>query len=316
MHTDLDPKRIAQIRRELENYTTEQLTEIWRQHDREQWTEEAFAAIRQILASRPAVQLPAQAELALAGDHLERAYQYGGAGRLQEALHELSLAIQENPNSLEAYQYRGNLLEEQGDLEGAIQAYRKARYLNRSDESTRLDLRRALGKQFQLVALKRQSAEEAGALDGEASEGSGEEVDREGIVEEAIDDEPAEFQERQPPHPLSIPALVGIGLATAWVSIAFIVFGLMIYAHLQDYLSGMGVGLLDFASLSDKTILLISGLLWLSLLVFYMRQLFNNDDIRLSLFALIGATFILLPFISMPVYFYLYIWKTNLDHPD
>ena len=89
----------------------------------------------------------------------------------------------------------------------------------------------------------------------------------------------------------------------------------MIYSHLQDYLSGSSGSLLDFASPADKTILLFSGLLWLGLLGFYMRQLFRNDDIRISLFGLIGASFIIVPFISMPVYFYIFIWQANLDHP-
>jgi tetratricopeptide (TPR) repeat protein len=170
MGENLDAKRIAQIRRELENYSTEQLTEIWRRHDLDEWTEEAFEAIRQILAARPTVQLPAAQEIELAGSHLEKAFQHGEAGRLQEALLEIDLALQQNPDSLEAYQYRGNLLEDLGDLEGAIQAYRKARYLDRSNESTRADLHRALTKQFQQVALKRQSAEEAESLDGEEPE--------------------------------------------------------------------------------------------------------------------------------------------------
>jgi tetratricopeptide (TPR) repeat protein len=312
---DLDPKRIAQIRRELENYSTEQLTEIWRRHDLEEWTEEAFAAIRQILAARPAAQLPAQEELALSGDHLERANQYGEAGRVQEALGELERAIQENPDSLEAYQYRGNLLEELGDLEGAIQAYRKARYINRSDESTRLDLRRALGKQFERVALKRQAAEEAEAEETDEAEEIDEETAEEEAEEAAIDNEPVEYTQSEPARPLPIPAMSAIGLATAWVSITGIIFGLIVITHLQDFLSGNAGGLFDFASASDKNILLFSGLLWLGLLAFYMRQLFNNDDIRISLFGLISASFIILPFISMPVYFYIYIWRANLDNP-
>jgi tetratricopeptide (TPR) repeat protein len=179
MDTNQEEKRIAQIRRELENYPTEQLSEIWRQHNLEEWTEEAFTAIRQILAARPAVQIPAPEDMALAGDHLERAYQYGEAGRIQEALSEVELAIQENSDSLEAYQYRGNLLEGLGDLEGAIQSFRKARYIDLSNESTRLDLRRALSKQFQQVALKRQSAGEAEFLEQEKPEGiEGDESER------------------------------------------------------------------------------------------------------------------------------------------
>jgi len=161
INENLDQARIAQIRRELESYPTEQLSEIWRRHNLDEWTAEAFAAIRQILSARPEVTLPKSSDTRLAGDHLEQAYQLGEAGRSQDVLRELDLALLNDPNSLEAYQYRGHILEDLGDLDGAIQAYRKARYLDRSNESTRLDLRRALTKQFQQVALKRQSAEDA-----------------------------------------------------------------------------------------------------------------------------------------------------------
>ena len=164
MVEDLDQARIAQIRRELESYPTEQLAEILRRHNLDEWTPEAFAAIRQILAAHPAVTLPEPANTGLADENLERAYQYGQSGRAQDALRELDLALEIDPSSLAAHQYRGHVL---GDLDGAIQAYRKARYLDRSNESTRLDLRRALSKQFQQVALKRQSAEDAENRDEE-----------------------------------------------------------------------------------------------------------------------------------------------------
>jgi tetratricopeptide (TPR) repeat protein len=167
MVEDLDQARIAQIRRELESYPTEQLAEIWRCHNLDEWTAEAFAAIRQILANRPAVTLLDPANTGLAQEHLERANQYDQAGRMQDALRELDLALEIDPSSLEAHQYQGHILEDLGDLDGAIQAYRKARYLDRSNESTRLDLRRALSKQFQQVALKRQSAEDAENRDEE-----------------------------------------------------------------------------------------------------------------------------------------------------
>jgi Tfp pilus assembly protein PilF len=156
MDNNLDQKRVSQIRRELEIYSTEQLTEIWRKHNLEEWTEEAFTAIHQILVTRPATQESAPIDIRLVGDHLDRAHQYAEAGRLQDALREIDLALLEDSNSLEAHQYRGHILEDLGDLDGAIQSYRKARYLDRSNESTRLNLHRALTKQFQQVTLKRQ----------------------------------------------------------------------------------------------------------------------------------------------------------------
>jgi tetratricopeptide (TPR) repeat protein len=321
MEDNLDQQRIAQIRRELENYSTEQLTEIWRKHNLEEWTAEAFAAIRQILAARPAAQLSAPVDIGLAGDHLERAHQYGETGRVQDALREIDLALQKDPASLETHQYHGHILEDSGDLDGAIQAYRKARYLDRSNESTRTDLRRAMTKQFQQVALKRQSAEDAEYRDEEeleetrAAESTDQHTAWEETEEVGVTDETIDTVQSESAQPLSTTTLLLIGLATAWVSIAFIVLGLMVYSQLQDFLSGASGSLLQFASQSDKTILLFSGLLWLGLLVFYMRHLLDNHNLLGSRFGLIGASFIFLPFISMPIYFYKYVWQTNLDNP-
>lgn len=316
----LDQDRIAQIRRQLENYATDQLAEILRQHNQREWTPEAFDAIRQILASRPAVKLPEPVDLGLSGDHLEKAYTYAGYDQLQDALREVDRALQQDPDSLEAYQYRGNLLEDLGDLDGAITAYRKARYLDRSNESTRADLRRVLARQFEEVARKRRLSEtedDAELLDEEQPEETAEETEEDLEEEEtgasSIEPELVETGAGESTQTLSISTLLMIGLATAWVSICFIVLGLMVYGHLQDYLSGVSTSLLEFASPTDKIVLLFSGLLYLSLLVFYMRHLINNENILLSRSGLLGASFIFLPFISMPLYFYFYLWRVELD---
>jgi tetratricopeptide (TPR) repeat protein len=317
MDEELDQDRITQIRRQLENYPTEQLTEIWRQHNQQEWTPEAFEAIRQILTSRsPSGILPEKVGIGLAEDHLERAHAYAERDQLQDALREVDLALQKDPHSLEAYQYRGNLLEDLGDLEGAIKAYRQARYLDRSNESTRLDLRRALTKQFEEVARKRRPPEDdAEVLDeDELEDEMEEEPDEEQDAEaDRIEFEQVETGESETIQPLSNSTLILLGLATTWVSIAFTIFGLMVYNHLQDFLSGVSTNLLQFASPSDRTIILFSGLLYLGLLVIYMRRLFNNDNISLSHLGLIGASLIFLPFISMPVYFYFYLWRVDPD---
>ena len=184
-NNELDEKRIAQIRRELENYSTEQLTEIWRRHDLDEWTEEAFAAIRQILAARPAVQLPAQDELALSGDYLERAYQSGEAGRVQEALGELELAIRENPELARGLPIPRQSAGRPGRPGRGDPGVPQSALYQPQRRIDPPDLRRTLSKQFQQVALKRQSAEDAKTLDGEESDEMEDEVAEEDKEEAA-----------------------------------------------------------------------------------------------------------------------------------
>lgn len=57
----MDERKIEQVMKRLEEKSTEELRDIWKKNDREEWSEEAFAAMKKILASRGG-ELPAQDE--------------------------------------------------------------------------------------------------------------------------------------------------------------------------------------------------------------------------------------------------------------
>ncbi len=300
MPENLNAERITQIRRELEKYSTEQLTEIYRRHNLDEWTEEVFEAIRQILSTRPEVKLPKAAEVRVSGSHLERAHAYAERDQLQEALAEIDLAIERDPYSLEAHQLRGNLLEKMGDIDAAIQAYRQARYLNPANDLTRQDLRRALAKQFEHVAWKRKSVEEAE-----------EEID----VDDGDEEEESEPEDivLEPDRPISTTTKQVIGLATGWLCVALVVIGYWIYTHLTELLLGSAISPFQSGNLADPVFLIFTGLVWLGLLGYYLHHLTNNDNLPISLTGLIGTGIIFLPIISMPLYFFKYIWSSGTD---
>jgi hypothetical protein len=52
MDDPVNEDRVQQIRRKLEERDTEDLITIWQKNDRDEWTPEAFVAIREILISR------------------------------------------------------------------------------------------------------------------------------------------------------------------------------------------------------------------------------------------------------------------------
>jgi hypothetical protein len=52
MYDPVNEDRVQQIRRKFEERDTEDLIAIWQKNDRDEWTPEAFVAIREILFSR------------------------------------------------------------------------------------------------------------------------------------------------------------------------------------------------------------------------------------------------------------------------
>jgi hypothetical protein len=61
MDEPVDDERIRQIRDSMEDRKTQDLLEIWRKNDRDEWAPETFEAIRQVLLSR-GFQVPRQGE--------------------------------------------------------------------------------------------------------------------------------------------------------------------------------------------------------------------------------------------------------------
>jgi tetratricopeptide (TPR) repeat protein len=130
--------RINQIRRLWEIKETEYLLEIWEKHDTQEWTEEIFTVIREILLDR-SVELPGHVNLpqviyssdaseliSQAMQHLKKVDDYMDAGELDNALGECESAIKAAPNLGAAQYYRGLIYDEMGQLEKAIAAYQEA----------------------------------------------------------------------------------------------------------------------------------------------------------------------------------------------
>ena len=147
MDADEQEKRIAQIEAVLQARETEDLQAIWERNDRQEWSDEAFEAIRRILIVRLGTVPPPQnvhaseapaaepeadddARIAEAEEHLDKAAEHAEAEDLEAALQECELAVQVAPHFAEARNDRGLVLVEMGRLEEAIAEYREAIRLN------------------------------------------------------------------------------------------------------------------------------------------------------------------------------------------
>jgi tetratricopeptide (TPR) repeat protein len=129
MADQLDPQRVAQIRAVLEPRETEDLLEIWNAHDTNEWTPEAFEAIRLLLTERLGT-IPSQgpdpaSSLAVARQYLEQARLHKVRHWFRLALAECEQAIQRAPRMAEAHFLSGRLYEIFGDAEKAILAYQE-----------------------------------------------------------------------------------------------------------------------------------------------------------------------------------------------
>jgi tetratricopeptide (TPR) repeat protein len=111
-----------QIYSRMQEKDTEELLDIWNRNDREEWSDDAFEIIHNILLERLG-SVPEQAD---AEGHLERAYEYEDTAELEKALRECNAAIEVDPSLSDAYNLRGIVLEELGREEEAVEAYRQA----------------------------------------------------------------------------------------------------------------------------------------------------------------------------------------------
>jgi chaperonin cofactor prefoldin len=129
---------------------TNDLLSIWEKNDREEWTEEAFDAIREILYERTG-NLPAQKEqardepqdVAKALQFLEQADASVRAGEIRKALQECEAAIELAPHLSAAYNQLGKLLVRVGRFEDAIDKFEEAVRLNPKDSDAERNTRKA-----------------------------------------------------------------------------------------------------------------------------------------------------------------------------
>lgn len=115
----------AQIYNNLIIKGTEELLEIWQSGDPSEWQEEIFEIIKEILLKRLGY-VPPQSNEAQALRILGDVEKHIDNNEPDKALSECELAIQLNPNSAIAYNYRGEIYEQMGQLENAITNYQRA----------------------------------------------------------------------------------------------------------------------------------------------------------------------------------------------
>jgi len=114
------------LRKQIYNYhnvlETEDLLETWQKHDTDEWREETFEIIEQILLERLG-QLPPRPVEEEVNQILNANSQ---AGNLAQTLNDCYLATQLTPDQAEVYISRGLIHEEMGQAAEALADYREA----------------------------------------------------------------------------------------------------------------------------------------------------------------------------------------------
>ncbi|MBN1536683.1 MAG: DUF4870 domain-containing protein [Anaerolineales bacterium] len=134
-------ERVVCIRKELDFYETSNLLEIWQLHDHDEWTDEAFDAIRQILISR-GVELPSFEDRKEADKHLDCANEYAKDDFLQLALNECNMALQYAPHYAKVHFCTGIVLDSMDNLDEAMISYQEALCLDPDNKDAQDFLRR------------------------------------------------------------------------------------------------------------------------------------------------------------------------------
>ncbi len=136
----MESEHIEIIQKELSLRETEDLLEIWQLHEKEEWTEEAFEAIRLILLERLGY-VPNYERKDEADRHLNQAQAFVDEGNLEKALEEADQAIECAPHYAEGYSAKGSILDQLDRLEDAMLAYETALTLDPDLPAVRKALR-------------------------------------------------------------------------------------------------------------------------------------------------------------------------------
>jgi lipopolysaccharide biosynthesis regulator YciM len=118
----MSDNRREQIYINLVTKDTEELLDIWQDVDTSEWEKEAFEIIKEILLERLG-HVPSQSIETQISQILDKVENYLENNELEKALNECELAIQMNPDSAIANNYRGDIYVEMGQLQNAIVYY-------------------------------------------------------------------------------------------------------------------------------------------------------------------------------------------------
>jgi len=121
---------------------------------------------------------------------------------------------------------------------------------------------------------------------------------------------------------LSKPLRIVIGIATFWYALYLLltIAGIVLffgYVFLALFAGGESISNLRtlFAQILSLEFLLpihvCSLSLELGLLIFYLVHTIKNTKASDSMRIVLGLGHLFLPFVAMPIYYYLYIWKEN-----
>ena len=121
----MSDNRKTQIKNNLITRETEDLIEIWENHDTDEWDLIVFEVIEEILMERLGYIPPLSTEIQVS-QILDRVDDYLENNKLEEALRECETAIKLDPNDSVIYNYRGEIYDEMGKLNDAITNYQKA----------------------------------------------------------------------------------------------------------------------------------------------------------------------------------------------
>ena len=139
----MDDLQVDSIQRELNLRETEDLVEIWQEHDKAKWSESAFEAIRLILLKRTG-EVPLFEDKEEADKFIKLAEGFIEANQLDKAMQQSDLAIKSAPHYGDAYFCKGTILDEMGELENAIEYYKKALNFSPDLADAKRDLRWAI----------------------------------------------------------------------------------------------------------------------------------------------------------------------------
>ena len=135
----MDDNNLAQIYRDLYLKETEELLEIWRNGNYDEWEEDAFKVIASILQKRLGYVPPISKQIQVS-QILKNVDRYFQTGDLDKALNECELAIQMMPDHAISYVYRGQIYDGMRDLEKAINDFQTALQLDPKSKDARENL--------------------------------------------------------------------------------------------------------------------------------------------------------------------------------
>jgi tetratricopeptide (TPR) repeat protein len=148
---------LQQIRNNFELFETDDLLEIWKTHNSDEWTEEAFIVLKEILFKR----LGTNPEVSIRPQLSQVFEQIAALRKIKSfimALDECEQAVKLAPDNPEVQYYLGLVNEDLGQPEQALDCYQKAVRLDPDYEAALKKLKileKVIEKQYKMSAAKR-----------------------------------------------------------------------------------------------------------------------------------------------------------------